>query len=38
MIKYKLYRFQVQFWHIWILVHDGHEANKLVRSENGSPL
>lgn len=38
MIKYKLYRFQVQLWHIWIVVHDGHEANKLAHSESENSL
>lgn len=32
MNKYKVYRFQVQLWHIEILVHDGHAANILVHS------
>lgn len=31
MIKFKLYRFQVQLWHIGIVVHDGPTANKLLK-------
>lgn len=30
-MKYKLYRFQVQLWHIGIVVHDGPTANKLLK-------
>lgn len=31
MIKFKLYRFQVQLWHIGIVVHDGPMASKLLK-------
>lgn len=31
MIKFKLYRFQVQLWHIGNVVHDGPMANILLK-------
>lgn len=31
MIKFKLYRFQVQLWHIGNVVHDGPTASKLLK-------